>query len=476
LFSDKSIEEPGEMEVIAPSSTTNSKRPRGRSLRQALIALILFFSARLGVTYSVQTHEQLIDLTWQHSIRPLLLSRYPNLTPAQLRDAHAYAYGGCAIQDLGYYPFGNQLFSDLTHYVRSGDFVVALLRNARTANELAFAIGALSHYIADSIGHSEAVNTAVPLEFPALARRYGPVVTYADGRHAHIRTEFAFDINEIVKHRFAPSRYLEQVGLRVPQPLLERAFFETYGLDMRRALRFRKPVIKGYRFGVRSFIPRVAYAEALLHQNGFPPDTPGEPFERLKADFARADFENHWSSYRRSPGIGAHLLAGLIFILPKIGVISNLAIRGPSVQTEEKYVDSLNHSAEALRGALAHFSGVTTALPNRDLDTGAPVKPGGYPLTDQTYARLLALLTDQQANSPTQVLPLGLKEDVLAYYADPNSPISTKRNPKQWAKVRTQLALLAAREASPNPVFTPGPDPEPDPAPASSQPGPSPTD
>jgi hypothetical protein len=461
------------MEVMAPPSTTHYKRPHRLSLLKALIALVLFFSAQPGITYSVQTHEQLIDLTWRHSIRPLLLSRYPNLTPAQLRDAHAYAYGGCAIQDLGYYPFGNQLFSDLTHYVRSGDFVVALLRNARNAYELAFAIGALSHYIADSIGHSEAVNTAVPLEFPALARRYGPVVTYADGKHAHVRTEFAFDINEIVKHRFAPSRYLEHVGLKVPQPLLERAFFETYGLDMRQALRFKKPVINGYRFGVRSFIPRFAYAEALLHRNSFPPDTPGEPFERLKADLAQADFENGWSAYRRSPGIGTHLLAGLIFILPKVGVISNLAIRGPNVQTEEKYVDSLNHSADALRHALSHFSAVTTALPNRDLDTGAPVKPGGYPLTDQTYAKLLALLTDKQANSPTQVLPLGLKEDVLAYYADPNSPISTRKNPKQWAKVQTQLALLTAREASPNPVFTPGPDPDPDPA--SSPPGPSPT-
>jgi hypothetical protein len=450
----------------APASAANDKRPRRLAL-QALTVLVLCFSAQSGVTYSVQTHEQLIDLTWRHSIRPLLLSRYPNLTPVELRNAHAYAYGGCAIQDLGYYPFGNQLFSDLTHYVRSGDFVVALFRNAKDANELAFAIGALSHYIADNIGHADAINLAVPVEFPSLAQKYGPVVTYADGKHAHVRTEFAFDINEIVKSRFAPAKYLERVGLKVPQPLLERAFFETYGLDMRRALRFKRPVITGYRFGVRSFIPRVAYAEALLHKHSFPPDTPGEPFERLEADLAQADAENDWSTYRRGPGIGTHLLAGLIFILPKVGVLSNLAIRGPRVQTEEKYVDSFNRSADVLRRALTHFSTVTDALPNRDLDTGARVKPGGYPLTDQTYAKLLALLTDNHSNGPTPVLPLGLKEDVLAYYADPSSPISTKNNPRQWAKIQTQLAILTARQASPNPVFVPGPDPDPDPSPNS---------
>ena len=102
--------------------------------------------------YSVLTHEQLIDLSWDASIVPLLKSRYPNLTAVQIEQARAYAYGGCVIQDIGYYPFGDPFFSDLTHYVRSGDFVVNLFRNATDANELAFAVGALSHYIGDTVG------------------------------------------------------------------------------------------------------------------------------------------------------------------------------------------------------------------------------------------------------------------------------------------------------------------------------------
>lgn len=139
------------------------------------IALVLLscLAPRLGA-YSVLTHEALIDIAWNRSIRPLLLQRFPGSTEAQLRRAHAYAYGGCAIQDMGYYPFGHAFFSDLTHYVRTGDFIDALFRNAHTVNEYAFALGALSHYIADNIGHQNAINLSTPVEFPGLEKKVWP--------------------------------------------------------------------------------------------------------------------------------------------------------------------------------------------------------------------------------------------------------------------------------------------------------------
>ena len=197
---------------------------------------------------------------------PLLLSRYPNLTPADLENARAYAYGGCVIQDIGYYPFGDQTFSNLTHYVRSGDFVVNLFRNAGNANELAFAVGALSHYIGDSIGHPEATNVAVPIEFPALARKFGHIVNYAEGRHQHVRTEFAFDIDQIANHRFAPLHFLRHIGLRVPVRQLAMAYYQTYGLTEDFGKRGRLINVRAYRFAVHSLIPRVAYALTLLHR------------------------------------------------------------------------------------------------------------------------------------------------------------------------------------------------------------------
>ena len=154
---------------------------------------------------SVLSHEQVVDVTWQSDIVPELQSRYPDATPDQLKRAHSFAYGGSVIQDLGYYPLGNKFFTDLLHYVRTGDFIQFLIRDARDVNEFAFALGALSHYSADTLGHTS-VNLAVPLLYPKLALKYGNWVTYEDDHEAHLRTEFSFDVLEIAKHRYNASR------------------------------------------------------------------------------------------------------------------------------------------------------------------------------------------------------------------------------------------------------------------------------
>src|SRR5579864_2326197 len=194
--------------------------------------------------YAVLTHEELIDLAWNDSIRPLLLARFPAATDAQLVEAHSYAYGGCAIQDMGYYPFGKKFFSNLTHYVRSGDFIAWLFRNARTIDEYAFAIGALAHYIGDTIGHSEAINPATAVSFPSLRRKFGPAVTYDESPHGHIRTEFAFDVEEIANGAFAPPAYLESIGFEVPRKFLEEAFVNTYGFDIHEILGRAHPALR----------------------------------------------------------------------------------------------------------------------------------------------------------------------------------------------------------------------------------------
>jgi len=402
-----------------------------------LLAAALLLFPRVASGYSVQTHEQLIDLAWQGSIRPFLLARYPHMTEGDLRQAHAFAYGGSAIQDLGYYPFGNAFFSDLTHYVRTGDFVRSLIQDARTPNELAFAVGALSHYVGDSIGHADAINPAVALEFPKLRQRYGSSVPYDLGEHQHVRTEFAFDINEISKHRFAPAGYLESVGLEVSVSLMARAFYDTYGLNLYKLLGKRGPaMVRSYRFSVRRFLPRIAYAETLLHRNRFPADRPGPAVDRLEQELRQADLDNGWDKFRKKAGIGTHLLAGVIVVMPKFGPLSDLAIKGPSSDTEERYVESLLRTTDLLRRDLKDFDTVANLLPNRDLDTGAKVKPGGYRLTDDTYARLLGMVTRGK------MVPAGLKQDILDYYADPKAPIATRKKPAQWAAVQAELVTL----------------------------------
>ncbi|HEU5351008.1 MAG TPA: zinc dependent phospholipase C family protein [Terracidiphilus sp.] len=441
----------------------------------ALFLLALLAAAPLAsraAAYSLLTHEELIDLTWQDSIVPLLLSHYPGLNAAQLSEARAYAYGGCVIQDMGYYPFGDRSFSNLTHYVRTGDFVLSLFRNAHNADELAFAIGALSHYIGDSIGHSRATNLAVPVEFPRLGAQYGPVVSYAEGKYQHVQTEFAFDINGIHDRRMAPVHFLRHVGLRVSVRQLALAFYQTYGITENfSVLRGRRFNVSGYRFAVRAFIPRIAYALTLLHRGNEPPEIASAEARELDVQVAAVATANDWDHYRRKAGIGTHLLAMLIFILPKIGPLKLVAVKGPTQATETEYIHSVLLSENALRlrlerftpPAARHWHGEDESvmgpldsrhpLPNCDLDTGRVVQPGGYSLTDKTYASLLHKLVLH----PQQPIPPGIKADIQAYYANPNAPITTKKNPKHWAQVQADLETLAAMptstEAQPYPTY-----------------------
>lgn len=472
---------------------------RARQLFVLILFGLLCFPGGSAHAYSLLTHEELIDLTWQSSIVPLLLSRYPTLTPAQLEHARAYAYGGCVIQDIGYYPLGDEFFSDLTHYVRSGDFVVNLFRNAGNADELAFAVGALSHYVGDSLGHPEATNLAVPVEFPKLRHRYGNSVNYAEGEHQHVQTEFAFDIDQIAQHRLAPVHYLRHVGLEVPTKQLALAFYQTYGLSedfsQRRGRRIN---VGAYRFAVHGFIPRIAYAVNLLHRKHEPADLSNPELLQLEREIVAVDQQNHWEDYRRKPGLGTYSLAGLLYILPKIGPLKLVAIKGPTQQTEALYIHTVVQSEQVLNGVLHRFtpppSTKATAqlaasadrhsdppasaplpanpaasqatprestdphhpLKNRDLDTGNPVRPSGYRLTDLTYADLAHRL----ALHPQQPIPPGVKEDVLAYYQDLSLPFATKRNPRAWAVLQTDLASLRTMPTStePQPYPTYGDD------------------
>jgi hypothetical protein len=465
------------------------------------VFICLLALARPAHAYSLLTHEQLIDLTWNSSIVPLLLSRYPDLTPAQIEHARAYAYGGCVIQDIGYYPFGDMFFSDLTHYVRSGDFVVNLFRNAGNADELAFAVGALSHYIGDSIGHSEATNLAVPIEFPKLRHKYGHTVSYAEGEHQHVQAEFAFDIDEIAHGRFAPVHYLRHVGLEIPTKQLALAFYQTYGLrEDFTSTRHHRINVDNYRFAVHRFIPRIAYAVTILHRRHEPADIDNPDLQQLTLEIAAVAQANDWDAYRKHAGIGTYFLAGFIRILPKVGPLKLLAVKGPSSQTEIDYIHSVIVSTDELNRTLRRFipppttrstaaqaaaadthsdpppsaplTAVETAaqpvprqssdprhpLTNRDLDTGYPVRPSGYSLTDDTYAILLHRLT----LTPTAAIPPGIKREILAYYTNLDLPFATKKDPEAWAELQQNLITLGSMptstEPTPYPTYGDGDD------------------
>ncbi|HUN88002.1 MAG TPA: zinc dependent phospholipase C family protein [Terriglobales bacterium] len=408
--------------------------------RIALLILLIAIFPRSTSAYSVLTHEEIVDLAWRESIRPLLVARFPNATDQELIEAHSYAYGGCAIQDMGYYPFGHQFFSDLTHYVRTGDFVSNLFREARTLNEYAFAVGALSHYLGDNIGHSEAVNPSTAVNFPKLEKKYGRIVTYDESPHGHIRTEFAFDIDQLAKKRLAPPGYLERVGFNVPRHLVERAFQQTYGIDSHEVLGHVHPALRSYRHSVRSFIPAFAEAEVVLHGHDFPPDIDDPDFQLYIRRVQETSYERHWKKAFKGPGFRAHLLAGVVFVLPKVGPVSLLAIKIPDEQTQQWYVHSVNETVnryEAILNGLKN-DGKAPQLTDRDLDTGKKELPGAYRLTDKTYAELLKRITAK----PDRELPPGIRENLLAFYSHPNAQQAWENEGHKWEPIARELEVL----------------------------------
>jgi hypothetical protein len=331
--------------------------------------------------------------------------------------------------------------------VRTGDFVTNLLRQSRNVNELAFALGALSHYVGDNIGHMDAVNTSVPIEFPKLGKKYGPIVTYEESEHAHIRTEWAFDIDQLSHSRFAPAAYLRHVGFRVPRTLMERAFYATYGLPLHKVIGNEFRSIHVYTWAVRQFLPRISYAEVLLHRKSFPPDEDLPGFHTFEQRLQAASTRNGWDAYRKhKASVETRIVAAVIFILPKVGILSDLAIRGPSRASEENYVESVDLATDRyldLLHELAQKNQDGFAVPDLDLDTGYPTRPGTYHLTDKTYATLL-----REVTTNTAMPPLGLRQNILAFYSDTNAPIQTKKNRRQWKKVQKELAILRAMPAT----------------------------
>jgi Zinc dependent phospholipase C len=411
--------------------------------RVVLLILAVLVTAVQAGAYSVLTHEEIVDLAWK-DMQATLLQRFPHTTAADLKTAHAYAYGGCVIQDMGYYPFGSRTFSDLVHYVRSGDFVLSMLREAKDVNEYAFALGALSHYAADTMGHP-AVNHSVALMFPKLRARYGESVTYADDEKAHIRTEFGFDVAQIAKDRYAPDTYHDFIGFEVSKPLLERAFFATYGVKLEDVFGSVDLAIGSYRRAVSKMIPELTKAALLTHRAQLKAEIKDFNEKKFVYNLSRAAYEKDFGNDYRRPGFGARLLAFLFKLIPKVGPFKAVAFETPTPQTEDLYFRSVNETLDRLRTELKRARTGEMTLPNLDFDTGSRTRSGEYSLTDKSYADLVHRL----AKTGFSNVPPELRADILDFYADANARNAVKRDRKEWRRTTTELANLRNGQKSP---------------------------
>jgi hypothetical protein len=412
--------------------------------RAAAFAAALIWVPALPA-YSVLTHEAIIDSAWDQNLKPLLLQRFPNASPEDLHDAHAYAYAGCIIQDMGYYPFGSKFFSDLLHYVRSGDFVVTLIRDSQDPDEYAFALGALAHYAADTEGHSIAVNPSVGLEYPKLREEFGPIVTYGDDHVAHMSVEFGFDVMQVARGHYAPQAYHDFIGFKVSTALLERAFRENYGIEMAAVFDDEDLTIGTYRRTVSKFIPEMTKVAWNLHKKDLVKGHPGVTRRRFIYNIRRASYEKEWGNKFEKPGIGARILAILVHILPKVGPLRVVRFKKPTPKTITLFEESFNRTLTVYRNLLARVGQGQLALENRDFDTGAPTRPGEYKLADDAYAKLAVMLADRD---PAQLDPK-VVDNVLGFFRNLELTNAAQENPKLWTETMVAVEKLRSLPAVP---------------------------
>jgi hypothetical protein len=427
--------------MLYPSRSTGSivKSCRLLATRVATLLLIVLLSSSALPAYSVLTHEEIVDLLWKDDIRPLLLKRFPDLSEDQIKDAHAYAYGGAVIQDLGYYPFGSTEFSSLVHYVRSGDFVRELLLESEDVNEYAFALGALSHYAADIAGHP-AVNQAVALEYPKLRAKFGKSVRYAQDKTAHLKTEFGFDTLQVAKNRYASQQYHDFIGFQVSKSLLERVFPVVYGVELKDVLAHEDLAVGSYRFSVGRLIPQMTQVALQTHKKNLMRETPNFAKRKFLYRLSRSEYEKEWGKDYMKPGIGTRILSTLLRYMPRIGPFKGLGFNNPTPQTEDLYIKSINATVDQYRAFLAEVRTNSLTLANCDFDTGEPTKAAEYSLTDETYAKLLAQLSDRKFDRTSPEL----RANILEFYSDLSAPIETKKDDVRWQSVLKSLDQLKA--------------------------------
>jgi hypothetical protein len=414
-----------------------------RRLREAL-ALFVMLTMALAVperaeAYSVMAHQAIIDVVWESSMKPAIRKRFPNATEDDINRGQAYAYGGAIIQDLGYYPGGNPFFSDLTHYVRSGDFVLALLRDAQDVYEYSFALGSMAHYAADNNGHREGTNRAVPLLYPKLKKKYGDFVTYEDDKLAHVKTEFGFDVLEVAKERYAPESYHDFVGFEVSPRVLDQAFQETYGLDLKKVLTNQDRVFSSYRHAVSNLIPRATRIAWHLKKDEIQKDEPGITKRKFLYNLRRSNYEKEWGKDYTHPRFSDKVLAFIYKLLPKIGPLKVLQFKTPTPDAEHMFEKSFNDTLDQYRVLLKEERETSQpSMTNDNFDIGEVTAPGQYHLCDTTHAKLLDKLAEQQFAGLTPEI----RAELLEFFRAPSTSFVTNKDKKLWAKVPSELEQL----------------------------------
>lgn len=383
------------------------------------VAVLLGLTAQPAAAYSVLTHQANVDSSWTRCLLPLLQRRYPGATEQEQNEAKSFAYGGSILQDMGYYPFGSELFTNLTHYVRSGDFVRSLLNEAHNRNEYAFALGALAHYAADIHGHPEGTNRAMSSVYPELKAKFGDVITYEEAPIQHTQLEFAFDVVQVAAGRYRTADYQRYIGFQVSKPVLERAFLKTYGLELGQVVFNVDLAVSSFRFAVRSLIPIASRAAWQSQKKEIRRLSPQARRREYVYKESEREYRKRYGTDYEHPGTGARVLSYFVRVLPKIGPLRPFAFELPTSEAQKLFRASFQDVQQKYCGLLEQepldTAAVAPRLPNADFDTGKPTKLGEYALTDETYGEWLRKLADKKFDHLTATQ----QQHLLSFFSTP---------------------------------------------------------
>jgi hypothetical protein len=400
-----------------------------------VLLFLVFLLPKSTSAYSVLTHEALIDASWDKNILPLLKHKYPAATDDDLKKARAYAYGGCLINDMGYFPFGSVYYTNLSHYARSGDFVQALLSEAENLNEYAFALGALCHYMGDKYGHSLATNKVVPIVYPEIKEKFGKVVTYEEDHTSHSRVEISFDVLETARGNYASHNYHDFIGFEVSRPVLERAFIKTYGQDLNDVFGDLGLAIGTFRWSVKSLLPTITRTAWVLKKNDIKKQNPSANSHTFHYRMRKKDYVKEFGGQMQKPGFKAVALSFLVRFLPKVGPLKALKFKDPGPEGEKLFIRSFDTVLVHYHEELAKLENGKITLQDIDYDTGKPTELGEYGLADKTYADLVVKLDDNKFKNLTK----SLKQNILSFYTKVDTVAMALKYPKDWKKTYTAI-------------------------------------
>ena len=282
------------------------------------------------------------------------------------------------------------------------------------------------------------VNIAVPILYPKLKTKFGNTVTYEQDPLAHVKTEFGFDVLEVAQGRYAPDAYHDFIGFEVSVPLLEQAFQETYGLELKTVLSDEDKVLGSYRHDVSQLLPQATRIAWSLKKDDIMKDQPGITKRKFLYNLSRASYQKNWGNNFTPPTFKERFLAFLTRIIPKIGPLKVLQLKTPTPQTQSMFEASFNAALDRYNNHLSEVGAGKPDLPNDNFDTGDATGPGKYRLNDQAHAELLDALAKQNFTGASPEL----RAELLEFFGHPDAPYAMKRQPKKWTKDKNRPGTI----------------------------------